>query len=98
MCKAYALCGDVGWRPSPRSRDYNELIGEQIDWIDVHVDIDPEKSTIKVYGVCRHSDGQRRHFRIEPERSDAFQATIHENNGRLVRSFISVKPLDLFGE
>ena len=73
----------------------NELIGEQIDWIDVHVDIDPEKiDNLKVYGVCRYSDGQRHHFRIEPERSDAFQAAIHENNGRLVEFIHQRKTLE----
>ena len=63
----------------------NELIGEQIDWIDVHVDIEPDEAeNLKAFGVCRHSEGRRYHFRIEPEHSDSFQAAIHQSNGRLI--------------
>ena len=63
----------------------NELIGEQVDWIDVIVDIEAVGvAELKSQGVCRHSDGSRHHFRIEPECADSFQAAIQAHKGRLI--------------
>lgn len=63
----------------------NELIGEQVDWIDVHVDIDLEGAErLRSQAECRYNEGRQYHFRIEPELSDAFQAAVQAHQGRIL--------------